>query len=495
MEVGGTTPMPLLSVVLPGYNEEEAVGPAVETYLESLTQAGLDDFEIILVNDGSTDRTGERADELSRRDGRIRVIHHARNQGQSAAFLHGFAESRGRVVTWNGMDLPFHPADTHRALTCIRTGADVVVIERRNRAAYGLVRKAISWANVLLLRWLFASTFRDHNFVQFFRREVLAGLPIVSRGVSTVTAELIVRAVRAGLPRHSHDRRLPRPDHRPQHDQPDTDSAHPRGNVPPLARASPPTSGARHTDCPVHSRRAASMRRSLTNLARNILDEYLPPILRDNRRFMTPFFRYWFAGTPDMAAVMDFKERVHALSDRDLADFYHTLRCRANDRPTDASEASLTWILNRLDPKSMSLLDVGCGRGYWATRCADLGLSVTGCDLVHACPNDIAFREANAEHLPFADRSFDVVTCLHVLEHVPRLHTALAELRRVCRRQLFIIVPCQRSYRYTLDLHVHFFHSPAHFLATTGVQAHECRLVNGDIVCLMEVESTAGECS
>lgn len=235
------------------------------------------------------------------------------------------------------------------------------------------------------------------------------------------------------------------------------------------------------------------MRRSLTNLARSVLDEYLPPILRDNRRFMTPLFRYWFSGTPDIAAVMDFKERVHAFSDADLADFYNTLKCRANDRPTDASEASLLWILNRLTPKSGSLLDVGCGRGYWATRCADLGMNVTGCDLVRACPDNIAFHEANAEHLPFADRSFDVVTCLHVLEHVPRLDVALAELRRVCRRQLFIIVPCQRSFRYTLDLHIHFFHSPTHFLATTGMDAREYQSVDGDIVCLTEVESVAGD--
>jgi len=204
LKAGVATPLPrdasapLLSLVLPGYNEEAAISQAVHTCVDSFRQGGIEDFEIILVNDGSKDRTGERADELARQDSRIRVIHHEYNQGQSAAFLHGFAASRGQIVTWNGMDLPFHPQDVPRAMDCINAGADVVVVERRNRKAYGPVRKIISWSNVLVLRTLFGSPFRDHNFVQFFRREVLTRLPVESRGVSTVSAELIFRAVRAG---------------------------------------------------------------------------------------------------------------------------------------------------------------------------------------------------------------------------------------------------------------------------------------------------------
>lgn len=199
MESGKPEDAPLLSLVLPGYNEEEALPTAVRTCLQSLRAARIDHFEIILVNDGSTDRTGELAEAEARRDSRIRVIHHEANEGQSPSFLHGFAESRGRIITWNGMDLPFHPRDVSRALACFQAGADVVVVERRDRSAYGPARKLISRANVLLLRTLFASPFRDHNFVQFFRREVLADLPVESRGVSTVAAELIIRAVRAGL--------------------------------------------------------------------------------------------------------------------------------------------------------------------------------------------------------------------------------------------------------------------------------------------------------
>ncbi len=232
------------------------------------------------------------------------------------------------------------------------------------------------------------------------------------------------------------------------------------------------------------------MNRRRTNLARRLLDDWLPPVLRDNRRLMRPLLRWWFAGTPDPDAVIEFKERAWRLSDDEMAGLYATLRCRGDRRPTDATAGGLAWIAGRIPPDCRTLLDVGCGRGFWARQCARAGLRVTGCDFVRRFDDpDIAFRAGSVENLPFADRSFDVVTCLHTLEHVRRLEKAVAELCRVCRRELFIIVPCQRAYRYTLDLHLHFFQSPGHFLAVSGLADARhlsdacCELVEGDIVC------------
>ena len=189
---------PAISVVLPAYNEEEALPVAAELYLEAFRAAGMEGFEILIVNDGSGDGTGRIADDLAHSDPRIRVIHHERNEGHMVACLHGFRKARGRVITWNGADVPFHPRDVERMLDEIRQGADVVVVERSNRSAYGIVRKIVSWSNVLILRALFGSPFHDHNFVQFFRREVLESMPIVSTGPSTMTAEMIFRAMRTG---------------------------------------------------------------------------------------------------------------------------------------------------------------------------------------------------------------------------------------------------------------------------------------------------------
>ncbi len=188
-----------LTVVLPGYNEAEALEDSVAAYLEALPRVGIPDFELVLVDDASTDATGAIADRLAAADpGRIRVLHHPENRGQVAAILNGFGMARGRFVTHNGIDLPFDPGDSLAPLERLRAGADLVVVERLDRTSYGWTRWAMSWVNILLNRVLFRSPFLDHNFVQFYRRDLLARLPVRSRGVSTVTLELIVRAVRGG---------------------------------------------------------------------------------------------------------------------------------------------------------------------------------------------------------------------------------------------------------------------------------------------------------
>jgi ubiquinone/menaquinone biosynthesis C-methylase UbiE len=214
------------------------------------------------------------------------------------------------------------------------------------------------------------------------------------------------------------------------------------------------------------------------------MDELLPLAIRDNYYFMYPFYRYWFGGS-DLNAVMRFKEIVHSMSDEEFATFYETLKCRANIRPTDCSEASLKWVLDRIDVhKNRTLLDVGCGRGHCIEKFLELGLDVTGCDVYAKAigGSKANYVQGNVEHLQFEDQSFDVVTCFHTLEHVRRLSAALSELKRVARRQLFLIVPQQRFFRFTLDLHIHFFYSPIYFQSLVDCPQSECVQVGGDIV-------------
>ena len=186
-----------MTVVLPGYNEGQALESAIDDYRRGLARCRLDRYEIIVVDDGSTDGMGELADRIAAQDPQIRVIHQP-NAGQAAAVLRGWECARGEIVTHNGMDLPFDPADTEEAMAPLAQGADVVVVQRLNRRAYGIIRKVISRCNVLLVRLLLGSPFRDHNFVQFYRREVVQSVPVLSRGLTTVPVELILRARRRG---------------------------------------------------------------------------------------------------------------------------------------------------------------------------------------------------------------------------------------------------------------------------------------------------------
>ena len=74
-----------------------------------------------------------------------------------------------------------------------------------------------------------------------------------------------------------------------------------------------------------------------------------------------------------------------------------------------------------------------------------------------AAHSGVSFREADAERLPFGDREFDTVVCTHTLEHVRDLRRAIDELRRVARQRIIVVVPKERPYRYTFNLHLHFF--------------------------------------
>ncbi|HUY36566.1 MAG TPA: glycosyltransferase family 2 protein [Pirellulales bacterium] len=187
-----------LSVILPAFNEESAVAGAVETYLRSLGECCAS-FELVVIDDGSADDTFAAAERAAAGHPAVRVLRNERNLGQVATILRGWAESRGEFVMHNGIDLPFDPGDTGTVLARLRDGADVVVVERVGRQAYGAARKLLSWANVSLVRMLFGSPFVDHNFVQAFRRRALQGIAVESRGVSTVTTELILKSLAAGF--------------------------------------------------------------------------------------------------------------------------------------------------------------------------------------------------------------------------------------------------------------------------------------------------------
>jgi 2-polyprenyl-3-methyl-5-hydroxy-6-metoxy-1,4-benzoquinol methylase len=79
-----------------------------------------------------------------------------------------------------------------------------------------------------------------------------------------------------------------------------------------------------------------------------------------------------------------FKEVVHSMSEEEFTAFYETLKCWANIRPTDCSEAGLNSVMQRIDiRKNKSLLDVGCGRGHCIEKFLGLGLNVTR--LRHLC--------------------------------------------------------------------------------------------------------------
>lgn len=141
-----------LSVVIPLYQEEENVDPAVEEVLEVLDTLPQT-AELILVDDGSIDRTGELALAWADRDDRVRVVQFRRNFGQTAAIQAGFDHSRGSTVVLMDGDQQNDPRDIPRMLERMGEGFDVVSGWRRNRQDRAISRKLPSKiANALISR-------------------------------------------------------------------------------------------------------------------------------------------------------------------------------------------------------------------------------------------------------------------------------------------------------------------------------------------------------
>ena len=172
--------MPSLSIVLPAYNEEENVASAVEEVSTVAQQLGMD-YEIILVNDGSADRTGDIARELEQRIPNFRLVEHYPNRGYGGSLKAGFAAATKELIVFTPADKQFVFGEITRFLAKIDQ-ADIVSGHRANRQD-SLVRKfnALGWNT--LVRLLFGYLCRDIDCgFKMFRREILDRVNIISNG-------------------------------------------------------------------------------------------------------------------------------------------------------------------------------------------------------------------------------------------------------------------------------------------------------------------------
>lgn len=231
--------------------------------------------------------------------------------------------------------------------------------------------------------------------------------------------------------------------------------------------------------------------RKVTNAIRFCFDEILPPFIRDSYWCMYPFFFLWFKGK-NVKRFMNFKRVFHTLSEAEFEQYYKDYDSLPT-RETDLSLQTERYIISRLgEDKKITILDVGCAGGYMLHRMRESGYErLSGVDLVGKSRYpDISIREANIEKLPFADNSFDTLICSHTLEHVVDIRAAIDELKRVAARRLIITVPCQRYYKYTFDLHIHFFPQASYLLNVLdfGKDADvTCENINGDFTVVANI--------
>ena len=182
-----------VSAVLPAYNEEENIETATRRMVEALRSLNVADWEVILVDDGSVDRTAEIADRLAAEDpDHIRVFHHNPNRGYAEALKTGFTNARHQLIFYTDSDNQFDVREITSLLPLIED-ADIVNGFRIYRFD-PLTRLVLSWGFNLLVRIIFRIKVRDIDCAfKLFRREVFDKVNIESKKFF-VDAEILAKA-------------------------------------------------------------------------------------------------------------------------------------------------------------------------------------------------------------------------------------------------------------------------------------------------------------
>ncbi|HYP20038.1 MAG TPA: glycosyltransferase family 2 protein [Chloroflexia bacterium] len=165
-----------LSVVVPVMNERESLEPLYSRLMEVLAGMGVG-YEVIFVDDGSTDGSFEVLRRLHEADACVRVIRFSRNFGQTGAFAAGFAEARGETIVTLDADLQNDPADIPLLLDKVRQGYDLVSGWRRHRRDPFLTRKLPSRLANRLIGLVTGVRLHDYGCsLKAYRREVVKEL-------------------------------------------------------------------------------------------------------------------------------------------------------------------------------------------------------------------------------------------------------------------------------------------------------------------------------
>ncbi|WP_299189625.1 class I SAM-dependent methyltransferase [uncultured Aquimarina sp.] len=229
--------------------------------------------------------------------------------------------------------------------------------------------------------------------------------------------------------------------------------------------------------------------RSFTNIVRYFMDEWLPPAIRDSKFFMFPFYYYAYKGR-NIKTVMNLKSTIFKWSEKEFSNFYSNRDTRfSNTRQTDMSKQCLKYVFEEIKSDNQTFIDVGCGNGFLLEYANKKGFKTTGCDIIGGKSFDHSdYFQANIEDLPFEDNSFDVVFSTHTLEHVIDFEKAVRELKRITKKTLCVVVPCQRAYYYTLDEHVRFFPYKWMLEQEMKMKYYSCEKIHGDLVFIGDIE-------
>jgi len=189
-----------LSVFFPAYNEEASIKNTVEAAKKVLLRIA-DEWEIIIVNDGSNDRTGEIAGKLGEEDKRISVINHFPNKGYGEALKSGFYNSRYQWIAFTDSDGQFDFSEVTNFIRKQReTGADLVIgYYKKRRVSFFKILTSRLWEVVVFI--LFGLKARDIDCgFKFISKEVVKTIPrLESERGAFISSEFLIKARKSGF--------------------------------------------------------------------------------------------------------------------------------------------------------------------------------------------------------------------------------------------------------------------------------------------------------
>jgi len=191
--------MPGFSIVIPLYNEEECIESSAADIVRELNLEFLGNYELILVANGSQDRTGEICDKLAKRYPEIRTVHALENLGYGGGIVAGLETAVGDYIGFTCGDGQIAPQDLAKVMRELEQGTHDMVKPIRIFRGDGLIREILSRVYNVTFRWLFNTSSQDINAMpKLMKRDVYRSLNLTSRDWF-IDAEIMIKARHYGL--------------------------------------------------------------------------------------------------------------------------------------------------------------------------------------------------------------------------------------------------------------------------------------------------------
>ncbi len=181
---------PFITVCMTAYNEEAVVADTIQDCLTVLAQIP-GDHEILIVNDGSTDRTGEILNDLAMKHPALRILVHQDNQGFVRAQCWLIKEARGELIFHFAADGEWRASELHKLLEKLNAGYDIVIGVRRKKH-YSMYRNMVSWVYNMLVLFLFGFNFCDIGSIRLVRARLWKRVLAESKSAFFIAEKLLL---------------------------------------------------------------------------------------------------------------------------------------------------------------------------------------------------------------------------------------------------------------------------------------------------------------